>query len=72
MLTPRRTAQLGILSATVVFFISVGVLIMQGAGSSVQQAGSASVNPSPAQTPSMPLELSVSSAPHPATTGGQR
>ena len=62
MLSPRRTAQLGILSATLVLLTSLCVLIMQGADNTGSRVtGSASVNPSPAQTP---MELSVSSQPH--------
>jgi hypothetical protein len=72
MLTPRRTAQLGILSATAVLIISLGVLIMQGGGVSGQRSShSASVTSPPAQSPSIPLELSVASQPH-TTQGGQQ
>lgn len=72
MLSARRTAQLGILSAAAVLIVSLGVLIMQGADTSAERSThSTSLTASPSQGPSMPLQLSVAAQPHPSQGGQQ-
>lgn len=71
MLSPRRSAQIGLVAASVVLVSCFGILISQGGdrGSTPQMAAPAlsapAVSPSNPHAPGPPLAISLSTASHP-------
>jgi len=62
MISQRRVAQIGLLSAAAVFVISIGVLMSHGDNSSARSAASpAGIASNPHQNSSLPVALSATS-----------
>jgi hypothetical protein len=61
MISQRRAAQLGLLSAALVFTICIGVLISHGSGSASSVPASSGGLSSSHQNQSLPIALSASS-----------
>ena len=61
MITQRRAAQLGLLSAAVMFVVCIGVLISHGDNPSANAPASTAVASGSHQNPSLPIALSASS-----------
>jgi len=61
MISQRRAAQLGLLSAAAVFVVSIGVLISHGDGNPGSNAPAQTVDSNSQQTPSVPIALSAAS-----------
>jgi uncharacterized membrane protein (DUF441 family) len=60
MFSPRRTAQLGLVSASLVLVVSVGVLVTQGGDKTVHTQGNSSAQDSKAVSgTAMPVSLSA-------------